>query len=176
MDIRIVDGRLTRDSEVKTNSKNGLKFVTFTLANNSYVKGEEVATFFNVVSYNEYDIDRAANLLKGMHVIVTGRPTESLAVKDSKTYLNRNIIAHNIEKGISTIIKEAAAAQATSTSYHSVAPSTPDLMPVASPVVESVTIPSVKTEPVVMDNPVQSNAGAFQVSQSVTNFDDELPF
>ena len=171
MDIRIVDGRLTRDSEVKTNSKNGLKFITFTLANNSYVKGEEVATFFNVVSYNEHDIDRAANLLKGMHVIVTGRPTESLAVKDSKTYLNRNIIAHNIEKGISTIIKETAAAQATSTSYHSVAPSTPDLMSVASPVVETVAIPSVK-----IDNPVQSNVGAFQVSQSATNFDDELPF
>lgn len=120
MDIRIVDGRLTRDAEVKTNHS-GTKFLSFTLANNGFAKGEQITTFFNVISYNPYDIQRQENdgfYNKGRLVIVSGRPSESMSIKDNKTYLNRNIIANSIELGAYSVNKENTA----TTTYKDVAP------------------------------------------------------
>lgn len=120
MDIRIVDGRLTRDAEVKTNHS-GTKFLSFTLANNGFAKGEQITTFFNVISYNPYDIQRQENdgfYNKGRLVIVSGRPSESMSIKDNKTYLNRNIIANSIELGAYSVNKE----NTSTTTYKDVAP------------------------------------------------------
>jgi single-stranded DNA-binding protein len=123
MDIRIVDGRLTRDAEVRVNKTNNKKFLTFTIANNGFAKGEQTTTYFNVVSYNEFDVNRLETLTKGKLVVVTGKPNEVMTIRDNKTYLNRNIMAHNIEMG--TFAKETTTQV---TSYPDVAP-----LPTASP-------------------------------------------
>ena len=117
MDIRIVDGRLTKDAEVRVNKTNNKKFLTFTIANNGYAKGEQTTTYFNVVSYNEFDVNRIESLTKGKLVVVTGKPNEVMTIKDNKTYLNRNIMAHNIEMGTPSRDNTS-----TTTSYSDVAP------------------------------------------------------
>jgi single-stranded DNA-binding protein len=117
MNIRIVDGRLTRDAEVRVNKTNNKKFLTFTIANNDFVNGKQTTTYFNIVSYNEFDVNRLETLTKGKLVVVNGKPNEVMTIKDNKTYLNRNIMAHNIEMG--TFVKESTSQV---TSYSDVAP------------------------------------------------------
>lgn len=176
MNIRIVDGRLTRDSEVKTNSKTGTKYLAFTIANNSFSNGKEEAIFFNVVSYNDFDIERASKLLKGNFVYVTGRSNENITIKDGNAYLNRNIIAHNIEKGVSVVNKES-----TTQTYNSVAPMTPTPsipstptceVPEIAPQTVNVSIQASQIQTPVYEHTVSQN----QNSSSIGNFDDELPF
>lgn len=176
MNIRIVDGRLTRDSEVKTNSKTGTKYLAFTIANNSFSNGKEEAIFFNVVSYNDFDIERASKLLKGNFVYVTGRSNENITIKDGNAYLNRNIIAHNIEKGVSVVNKES-----TTQTYNSVAPMTPTPsipstptceVPEIAPQTVNVNIQAPQIQTPVYEHTVSQN----QISSSIGNFDDELPF
>lgn len=120
MNIRIVDGRLTRDAEVKVNQNTGKKFLTFTLANNGFSRGAQTTTFFNVVSYNAHDIEKIDDYKKGKLVIVTGRPDEVMAIKGNNTYLNRNIVAHNIEGTSYGTAKENTQGQ--TTTYRDVAP------------------------------------------------------
>ena len=120
MNIRIVDGRLTRDAEVKVNQNTGKKFLTFTLANNGFSRGAQTTTFFNVVSYNAHDIEKIEDYKKGKLVIVTGRPDEVMAIKGNNTYLNRNIVAHNIEGTSYGAVKENTQGQ--TTTYRDVAP------------------------------------------------------
>lgn len=176
MNIRIVDGRLTRDSEVKTNSKTGTKYLAFTIANNSFSNGKEEAIFFNVVSYNDFDIERASKLLKGNFVYVTGRSNENITIKDGNAYLNRNIIAHNIEKGVSVVNKES-----TTQTYNSVAPMTPTPsipstptceVPEIAPQTVNVNIQAPQIQTPVYEHTVSQN----QIPSSIGNFDDELPF
>lgn len=96
MNIIIVYGRLTKDAEIKTSS-NGIKYLSFTLA-----KSEKVTKYFNVVSYDPYTIIRQEKdnfYNKGKFVIVSGHLVKTMSIKNSKTYLYRNIMAHSIELG-----------------------------------------------------------------------------
>lgn len=176
MNYRIVDGRLTKNAEVRVNKTNGKKFLSFTLANNGFAKGEQVTTYFNVVSYNDYDINRSENFTQGKLVVVTGKPDEVLTVKDGKTYLNRNIAAYSIETGTPTGSKEN-----TTTHYRDVAPApitpTCEVPPVVAPsVVEPVVAKPVmptytqqvaQSQPMVQSQPYQGNT---------PNIDEDLPF
>lgn len=99
MNIRIVDGRLVRDAEVKVAQSSGARFLTFTIANNTYSNEQEITTYFNVISYNEHDISRCAKFVKGKLLVVTGRPNETTTDKNGKIYINRNIMAYSIESG-----------------------------------------------------------------------------
>lgn len=171
MNIRIVDGRLTKDAQVKI-GKDGRKFLLFTLANNSFSKGEAITTYFNVVSYNEYDVkchETDNKFAKGRLFVVSGFPNEVMTIKDNKTYLNRNIIAHNIESGTPPSVKESSQQTA---NYH-------DVAPVATPTCET---PSVE-EPVVsipVAKPTYSavtpQASQSSVAKQLVNESDELPF
>ena len=140
MNIRIVDGRLTRDAEVKVNQNTGKKFLTFTLANNGFSRGAQTTTFFNVVSYNAHDIEKFEDYKKGKLVIVTGRPDEVMAIKDNNTYLNRNIVAHNIEGASYGTLKDNAQSQ--TTTYRDVAP-----------VAATCEVPQVQTQTVAVASP-----------------------
>lgn len=183
MDIRIVDGRLTKDAEVKVNQTNGKQFLTFTLANNGFSKGEQTTTFFNVVSYNKHDIDNIANYKKGKLVVVSGRPNEVMTIKGNNTYLNRNIIAYNIEGGTYSISRENNAQ--TTTTYRDVAPTVtcevPQIPPVsiANPVVAAPQVQPMQVNTAkpnmqqVHTQPTQQYE--YQASISTTN-DDDLPF
>lgn len=195
MDIRIVDGRLTKDAEVRVNKTNNKKFLTFTIANNGYAKGEQTTTYFNVVSYNEFDVNRIETFTKGKLVVVTGKPNEVMTIKENKTYLNRNIMAHNIEMGTPSRDNTS-----TTTSYSDVAPvpgaaqtaavSAPiptcevprvNAPTVASPTVAAVQAP-VAQAPVMPKTaapmPVNAPTAPYQaiVNSGTPNVQDDLPF
>lgn len=192
MDIRIVDGRLTRDAEVKVNKTNNKKFLTFTLVNNGYAKGEQTTTYFNVVSYNEFDVNRLDTFTKGKLVVVTGKPNEVMTIKENKTYLNRNIMAHNIEMG--NFAKEPTSQ---TTSYPDVAP-VPTASPSVTPQMPTCEIPRVVTPtvatptvavPTINANPMQAmsqsagmtttaTSGPYEVhaTNHIPDVADDLPF
>ena len=99
MDIRIVDGRLGKDAEIKTNQQ-GTEYLSFTLANNSYVRGKEETKWFNILSFEPRIIalHRTHNLfVKGKAVAVTGQSDESISTKNNNIYLNRTIVANRID-------------------------------------------------------------------------------
>lgn len=178
MDIRIVDGRLTKDAEIKENQTSGTKFLSFTLANNGFTKNGQVTTYFNVISYNEHDIKRLETLTKGRLVIVQGRPNEVMTIKDNKTYLNRNITAYNIEIGPSSTAKDAV----NTTSYSNVTPPTPTVSNVAPtvPMCETPTPPTVHVTPMMSEvkttpNP-SINTGGYQAEVNISTSNDDLPF
>lgn len=195
MDIRIVDGRLTRDAEVRVNKTNNKKFLTFTIANNGYTRGEQTTTYFNVVSYNEFDVNRIESLTKGKLVVVTGKPNEVMTIKDNKTYLNRNIMAHNIEMGTPSRDNTS-----TTTSYSDVAPVPGAVQPatvsapiptcevprvntptVASPTVATVQAPVAQTPAMskpATSMPVNVPTPPYQASvySETPNVQDDLPF
>lgn len=195
MDIRIVDGRLTKDAEVRVNKTNNKKFLTFTIANNGYAKGEQTTTYFNVVSYNEFDVNRIESLTKGKLVVVTGKPNEVMTIKDNKTYLNRNIMAHNIEMGTPSRDNTS-----TTTSYSDVAPVPGAVQPatvsapiptcevprvntptVASPTVATVQAPVAQTPAIskpAISMPVNTPTAPYQASvySETPNVQDDLPF
>jgi single-stranded DNA-binding protein len=195
MDIRIVDGRLTKDAEVRVNKTNNKKFLTFTIANNGYAKGEQTTTYFNVVSYNEFDVNRIESLTKGKLVVVTGKPNEVMTIKDNKTYLNRNIMAHNIEMGTPSRDNTS-----TTTSYSDVAPvpgaaqtatvsapiptcevprvnvptvASPNVATVQAPVAQAPVMPKTATQ-----MPVNAPTAPYQASvySETPNVQDDLPF
>lgn len=172
MNIRIVDGRLTKDAQVKT-SKEGKKFLMFTLANNSFSRGETITTYFNVVSYNDYDVkcqETDNKFSKGKLFVVSGFPNEVMTIKDNKTYLNRNIIAHNIEPG--TFSSKETTQQATTTTYHDVAPVTAPICEtpeIPQPAVETIEKPAVSTEPTY-------TVSSPSVASQLVDAPDDLPF
>ena len=195
MDIRIVDGNLVKDAEIRT-SKSGSKYLSFTLANNAFINQERVPVYFNVVSYDTRLIDRQLTsenkpFTKGKAVVVTGRPNETMTVKDGKAYLNRNLVAINIESHNFGQKKE----ETNDGVYHSVAPVvetpqaprpvasvTPVQAPVygtsfsepsnryANPVVEAPTMPMPSQ---VMNEIVNPTVDTPSLSPNV---DDDLPF
>lgn len=170
MNIRIVDGRLTKDAQVKT-SKEGRKYLMFTLANNTYTKGESITTYFNVVSYNDYDIkchETDNKFTKGKLFVVSGFPNEVMTIKDNKTYLNRNIIAHNIEAGTSS---SRETVQQETTSYR-------DVAPVSNPTTETSSELQAQVTDSVTPVYTVSQESSTPVSSPVPNIDepDDLPF
>lgn len=187
MDIRIVDGRLTKDAEVKVNQSNGKQFLTFTLANNGFSKGTQTTTFFNVVSYNKHDVDNLANFKKGKLVVVSGRPNEVMTIKGSNTYLNRNIIAYNIEGGTYSVSKENGTQV---TTYKDVAPNVTCEVPQVQAPTVAATSPKVaeysavvnQSEPQAQVHQPQAQPAyaaptyQAQIFTDNVNTDDDLPF
>ena len=178
MNIRIVDGRLTKDAQVKV-GKEGKKFLMFTLANNSFSKGETVTTYFNVVSYNDYDVKCHENdnkFSKGKLFVVSGFPNEVMTIKDNKTYLNRNIIAHNIEPGTPSSKENSTQ----TTTYHDVAPATTPVYETPSvdtPVVETPATPVFSVSTPVAETPISKTPIAeTPIVKQLVNDPNDLPF
>lgn len=184
MNYRIVDGRLTRNAEVKINKNNGKQFLSFTLANNGFSRGEQVTTFFNVISYNDYDINRLENFTQGKLVVVTGRPDEVLTIKDNKTYLNRNINAYSIETGTPNIVRDNNGA-----TYRDSAPSSTNSQVANAPTCEvpRMETPQVQVPKVPEPQPVPKYEYTSQISSGIgtsiksseqlgMSSDDDLPF
>lgn len=90
------DGRLGADAEILT-SKNGVKYVRFRVANNSFVNGQEKTDWFDVRSYDNYTVEHASKLLtKGRYVIVNGAFSVEVSTKDGKVWVNQNVTANSI--------------------------------------------------------------------------------
>lgn len=198
MNIRVVDGRLTKDAEIKVNRTTGAKFLSFTLANNDFIKGQEVQTYFNVITHDPFVINKHETenfYTKGKLVVVTGRPNENMTVSNGKTYLNRNIIAYSIERG--TLSRsERQVSEGETAVYRDVAPvaaaapvceapRVPQPQAVAptapvAPVVPQVTTPRAETPVVAPQTPVYTTeipvAAPQAVANNVPNVEDDLPF
>ena len=202
MNIRVVDGRLTKDAEIKVNRTTGTKFLSFTLANNDFIKGQEVQTYFNVITHDPFVINKHETenfYTKGKLVVVTGRPNENMTVSNGKTYLNRNIIAYSIERG--TLSRsERQVSEGETAVYRDVAPVAaaapvceaprvpqpqavaPSVAPVApaTPVAPQVTTPRAEIPVAAPQTPVYTTevpVAAPQVTaNNVPNVDDDLPF
>ena len=109
MNIRIVDGRLVADAEVKINPNTGNKYLKFTLANDEYYKGEKHTTYIDVISTDANIIrnrEERGWYTKGSGVIVTGRSKEDANFVNGKIYLNRSLLADNISFALTNTKKE----------------------------------------------------------------------
>lgn len=199
MDIRIVDGNLVKDAEVKID-KRGVQYLSFTLANNAFVNQKPVTTYFNVVSYSPALIEKQSGdkktYVKGKAAVVTGHPKENITVKDGKAYLNRYLNALNIETHNFAPKKEENGTD--NATYHDVAPvyQAPQVpqATVTAPTVQaptptftttaaqpSLTIPDAPARPVVQAPTVAVTMPQAEVLPSVpagvsVNVDDDLPF
>ena len=93
-----IDGRLGKDAEV-LETKKGVPYVKFSVANDSYSMGEIKTEWFDVTSFDKNVIEnRVKALMKGRYVIVTGTPLSKVHItQDRKVYLNQYITAISIE-------------------------------------------------------------------------------
>lgn len=97
----VVEGRLTRDSELIHTSK-GNPLLKFSIANN-YIKRyknekREEVSFFNVIAWNSLAEIMSRYLKKGTHIIVSGRiQIENYVNKEGQKSIYTKIIANNID-------------------------------------------------------------------------------
>lgn len=85
-------GRLGKDARL-VDSKNGSKFVSFTMAVNSYMNGQEKTTWFDVISFN-FSEKMVPHLTKGSAVEVFGDFDTRLEMSnDGKPYLRNDVRA-----------------------------------------------------------------------------------
>lgn len=85
-------GRLGKDARL-VDSKNGSKFVSFTMAVNSYMNGKEQTTWFDVISFN-FSEKVVPHLTKGSAVEVFGDFDTRLEIgSDGKPYLRNDVKA-----------------------------------------------------------------------------------
>ena len=98
MKIITFDGRLGRDATVHV-AKNGSKFISFTVANNSYSGGQQRVDWFDVVCYDPYVVENTTKFLtKGTFVIITGTINSTINVRGNDMYINHNVNAINIDR------------------------------------------------------------------------------
>jgi single stranded DNA-binding protein len=93
------DGRIgANDAEVRQ-TKGGRPYVRFSVANNSFVSGQEKTEWYEVTSYDPYVIEnRVKFLTKGTYVIISGNPNSEVNVdKNGKVWLNQYVTATTID-------------------------------------------------------------------------------
>lgn len=97
MQLHLVDGRLGKDAEVKTD-KNGRSYVRFSLANRVFKNGEEDTVWYDVISYNEMIVTKQAPYLKkGGLVFVTGTLSVDTRTVNSTIYTNLTLRADKVD-------------------------------------------------------------------------------
>lgn len=96
--IGTVLGRLGKDAEIAVTS-GGTQFVKFVLAENSFRGGKDETVWYDVVSYDQFVIDKQIKVLKkGSFAIVIGEVDSKASVgKNGSIYLNTRITATNIK-------------------------------------------------------------------------------
>lgn len=198
MKIITLDGRLGRDAEInQTNT--GVKYLRFSMANDTKRQGNTVTEWFDVVVYDENTITKMAQYLtKGSYVIITGEPTASISIKDGQAYLNQRIRAFSINFGGGGSGKQANTAQAQGvapqvapqvgatvaqpmphmTQPQQAAPVIP--MPAAAPAPAAPVAPAPQVVPQPAYVPQQAPVTPVQSSPAyvppATSADDDLPF
>ena len=97
MQLHIVDGRLGKDAEVKTD-KNGRNYVRFSLANRVFRNGEETTVWYDVISNVDHIVTKQAEYLKkGGYVIVTGSLSVDTRLSDGTVYTNLTLRADKVD-------------------------------------------------------------------------------
>lgn len=91
------DGRIGKDAETLT-TKGGRKYVRFSVANDTFLNGENKTEWFDVTCYDPYVVEnRVKYLSKGRYVIVHGSLNTEVNTKNGKIYLNQYVTANCID-------------------------------------------------------------------------------
>lgn len=102
MKLIIFDGRIGAKGAEVSATRGGKPFVRFSVANNSYVNGQEKTEWFDVTSYDPFVIDNKVNsLTKGTPVQIVGSLNTEVKVKDGKVWVNQYVTADRIELNFS---------------------------------------------------------------------------
>lgn len=92
-----LDGRIGKDAEVLT-TKGGKKYIRFSLANDTFLNGENKTEWFDITCYDPFIVDnRVKYLSKGRYVIVNGSFNTEVNVRNGKIYLNQYVTASTID-------------------------------------------------------------------------------
>jgi len=98
MKLIIFDGRIGAKGAEVMSTKGGKPFVRFSVANNSFVNGQEKTEWFDVTSYDPFIIENKVNSLKkGTPVQIVGTLNTEVKVKDGKVWVNQYVTADKIE-------------------------------------------------------------------------------
>ena len=87
----VVEGRLTRDAEIKY-SKSGRPYMNFTVASNYWNGNKEATNFIDILSFDEL------HLSKGDKVRVTGVLRQDTWEKEGQKMSKIKIIAYKVDK------------------------------------------------------------------------------
>lgn len=117
MNTVTIIGNLGRDPRIGT-TKNGKEIMSFSLADNLYVRGEQTTQWWDVVVINPQTIASFKNSLKkGSNVVVTGSAHSEIDTIEGKNYLRNNLTAFNIAYNSNGSGTTATTATNTSSSY-----------------------------------------------------------
>ena len=98
MKVIIFDGRIGAKGAEVSATRGGKPFVRFSVANNSYVNGQDKTEWFDVTSYDPFIIENKVNsLTKGTPVQIVGTLNTEVKVKDGKVWVNQYVTADRIE-------------------------------------------------------------------------------
>lgn len=98
MKIIIFDGRIGSKGAEVMSTRGGKKFVRFSVANNSFVNGQEKTEWLDVTSYDPFVIENKVKVLtKGTPVQIVGSLNTEVNVKDGKVWVNQYVTADRIE-------------------------------------------------------------------------------
>lgn len=160
-----VIGRLGKNAQVHE-TKNGRKFVSFTMAVNTKRNNETKTSWYEVISFNEQHVNKLTQYLtKGSLLVVVGElDAEAQLGKDGKAYIRLSIIADRIDF-ISTGNGENS-----SNSVNSVAERYSE--DEVTMVVDKDSIPAPKTE---VPKPIINTAASIDTAASI-EVEDDLPF
>lgn len=96
MNTITIIGHLGKDAVVRETS-NGSKFLSFSVADNQYVKGERKTYWYDVISFN-YNEKLAQYYKQGSNLVITGSLVcDTDTGKDGVTRCRRSINAYSIE-------------------------------------------------------------------------------
>lgn len=167
----IFDGRIGKDAEVRT-TRGGKPFVRFSVANNSFVGGQDKTEWFDVTSYDPYVIEnRVKYLTKGTYVIISGSLNTETAVKDGKIWQNQYVTATTID---TPNFGKRDNAEATSQVNESSAPVV-STYTAATQTVMSAPFPTPTPTPSPAPQPAYAGVGYGYAGADATE-DDDIPF
>ena len=149
------DGRIGKNAEVLA-TKGGRKYVRFSVANDTFVNGENKTEWFDVTCYDPYVVEnRVKYLSKGRYVIVHGSLNTEVNAKNGKIYLNQYVTANCIDTPVFGKKDEENKEEEVSTYTAPVKP---------------------KEEPVVEETPAYAFQGNTGSKLNDMSDDDDLPF
>ena len=158
MKIIIFDGRIGAKGAEVSATRGGKPFVRFSVANNSYVNGQDKTEWFDVTSYDPFIIENKVNsLTKGTPVQIVGTLNTEVKVKDGKVWVNQYVTADRIEFNFAG--KKDDEAQGVATSETTV----------------STVTGGTQSEAMVTTQPVSATPTAEEMPMESSS-DDDLPF
>lgn len=94
----MLDGRIGKDGAKVLKSNNGKDYIRFSLANDSFVNGENKTEWFEISCFDPYIVENKSKFMtQGRYAIVQGVVNSEVTSKNGKIYLNHYVKANNIE-------------------------------------------------------------------------------